>query len=329
MSQDKPIPQNTFANQGVTICSNCRSAMPGELRFCRNCGFRLGGGPAEYVETARFNSDFGTDYRPPSSMPSATFQGQASNHKAAERTRGRRSRRRLRGISWIVLLLFAFSIPGAVITTLVSIHRQIGGELTAAEDRSYFGVNSFDSTEGGVTFDNVEPPGSPADLAGLVGGDVITAFDNRPVNSEDEIRDVLRSTPVGKTVDVVFTRDGQSKTTKLTTISKKQLDRLTAVYRDRPQGMGHFGYDDDEAERVQIPDTGLFGVKLNQILRSRPADIAGIKEGDIVVEFGGVPIRTPEELLARIRRTEPYTTIPVVVFRGTERLEIPVRMGRQ
>ena len=30
--------------------------MPRELRFCRNCGFRLGEGPAEYTETVRFQN---------------------------------------------------------------------------------------------------------------------------------------------------------------------------------------------------------------------------------------------------------------------------------
>ena len=61
---------------------------------------------------------------------------------------------------------------------------------------------------------------------------------------------------------------------------------------------------------------------------SMPADMAGIKEGDIVIEFDGVPIRTTEELLSRIRRAVPYSTVKVVVLRGEERIEIPVKMGK-
>jgi S1-C subfamily serine protease len=56
--------------------------------------------------------------------------------------------------------------------------------------------------------------------------------------------------------------------------------------------------------------------------------MAGIKERDIVVEWDGVPIRTPEELLSRVRRAIPYSTVKVVVYRGEERLEIPVKMGK-
>ena len=80
---------------------------------------------------------------------------------------------------------------------------------------------------------------------------------------------------------------------------------------------------------MQVPGKNIYGVKLNSLLRSRPADIAGIKEGDIVIEFDGVPIRTKDEFLMRVKRALPYSTVKVVVIRGEEQLEIPVKMGKQ
>jgi len=47
------------------------------------------------------------------------------------------------------------------------------------------------------------------------------------------------------------------------------------------------------------------------------------------VEFDRIPIRTPDELLLRVRRAIPYSTIKLVVFRNGEKVEIPVKMGRQ
>ena len=64
-------------------------------------------------------------------------------------------------------------------------------------------------------------------------------------------------------------------------------------------------------------------------MRSRPADLAGVKEGDIVTEFDGVPIRTKDEFLMRVRRALPYSTVKLVVFREGEKLEIPVKLGKQ
>jgi S1-C subfamily serine protease len=56
--------------------------------------------------------------------------------------------------------------------------------------------------------------------------------------------------------------------------------------------------------------------------------MAGIKQGDIVIKFGDVPIRTESEFLSRVRRALPYSTVTVTVMRNGERLEIPVKMGK-
>jgi S1-C subfamily serine protease len=247
---------------------------------------------------------------------------------------GRKIRKRcgrMSGMTWMFLGLLIFFIAAAGFTAIVRpIRQNIRAEMAKAEaPRSYPGIRSFDTTEGGVTFDRVEPPGSPADKAGLVGGDIITTFDGHTVTSDDEIMELLGQTPVGKTVDVVYVRDGETKTTKLTTVSKEELDRLSRQFSNRPEGKGRFGFDDDNTERVPIPGTKMFGVRLDDISPSLPADMAGVKEGDIVIEFDGAPIRTPEELSSRVPRALPYSTVKVVVMRGTEKIEIPVKMGRQ
>jgi S1-C subfamily serine protease len=153
--------------------------------------------------------------------------------------------------------------------------------------------------------------------------------DGQPVHSDDEMMEILRHTPIGKTVDLAYLRDGETKNTKLTTISKAELDHLNREFRDRPEGWGRFGYNNDNSERVEIPGTKMFGVRLDEVSASLPADMAGIKQGDIVIEFDGIPIRTPEELTSRVRRAKPYDTIDVVVLRGAERITIPVKMGKQ
>jgi S1-C subfamily serine protease len=243
----------------------------------------------------------------------------------------KKRRGRMSGMTWMFLGLLIFFIAAAAFTAIVRPVRQnINVEFAkAARARSYVGVGSFDTTEGGVTFDKVEPPGSPADKAGLVGGDIVTTFDGHPITSDDQIMDLLGETPVGKTVDVVYVRDGETKTAKLTTVSKEEFDRLQAVFNKRPEGHGRFGFDDGNTERVPIAGTKMFGVRLDEISPNLPADMAGIKEGDVVIEFDGVPIRTRDELNSRVLRALPYTTVDVVVMRGTEKIKIPVKMGRQ
>ena len=227
----------------------------------------------------------------------------------------------------MALIIFFFA-AGGVTHFVRPLRINIPGSALISS-RSYVGVNQFDTTDGGVTFDNVEPPGAPADKAGLVGGDTITKFDGQEINSDDQMMDLLGKTPIGKTVEVAFIRDAETRTTLLTTISKTDFDQLSRAFRNRSEGRGRFGYDTDDAEQVEVPGTKMHGVRLSKISPSLPADLAGIKGGDIVIEFDNVPIRTPEEFESRVRRAVPYSTIKVVVLRGGERLEIPVKMGRQ
>jgi S1-C subfamily serine protease len=60
--------------------------------------------------------------------------------------------------------------------------------------------------------------GTPADVAGLRAGDVITAVDGKPVKAIHlyDLRKRLRNDAVGTTVTMTVSRDGQTRTAKLT-----------------------------------------------------------------------------------------------------------------
>ncbi len=176
--------------------------------------------------------------------------------------------------------LLVFFLAAAAFTAIVTpIRRNVTSISVPEKPRAYFGVNDFETGEGGVTFRNVEPPGAPADKAGLVGGDIITSFDGHAVKTEDEMTELMGNTEIGKEVDVIYLRDGEQKTTKLTPISENDFERLEREFANRAGGKGRFGFDDDDTERVPIPGTKMFGVRLDDISPNLPADMAGIKEG--------------------------------------------------
>ena len=326
---------NPEMEAGVSNCGNCRSPMPAGLRFCRNCGFRLGEGSAEYTETVRFqNVPPGT--LPRNNAPNSGPYGFAGGPLSVPQHGGiGKRRRRISGTSWMFIGLLIFFMFAAGLTAVV---KQIprmprggrGGVVTVAAPKSYAGVDDFEMAEGGigVTFGSAETPDGPAEKAGLVGGDIITTVDGQAVHSDDDITEIMRRTPIGKTVDIVYIRDGETKNTKLTTISREELNRLNEVFENRPEGLGQFGYNDNDPVRVDIPGRKIFGVQLGRILPNRPADIAGIKEGDIVIKFGDVPIRTPREFRARVKRAIPYSTVDLTIIRNGEQMKIPVKLGK-
>jgi S1-C subfamily serine protease len=288
--------------------------MPSELRFCRNCGFRLTGNMGGYTGGGQY--------------PSTAVADSAITPK---------KKRRISGMSWIFVGLLVFFVCAAAFTALITpLRKSTNIVQRTSVVKSYIGVDEFDTTDQGVIFNAVTTPGGPADQAGLVGGDLILTFDGQHVQNEDQIEELMTKTPIGKTVDIEYLRDGQKKTAKLTTISMEENRRLTREFERRPEGRAQFGYEDGDAERVPVPGTNLYGVKLGTILRSRPADLAGVKEGDIVTAWDGIPIRTSDELLMRVRRSLPYGTVTLTIMRPGEgegaplqKVEIPVKMGKQ
>jgi len=227
---------------------------------------------------------------------------------------------------WMIIAIVVLSVTGGGLLTPFALRASRGRRAAAvtASKQAVFGVSGFRSTDGGASFDFVTPPGAPADKAGLVGGDVITSLDGQPVKSDDDARRILESTPIGKTVDVVFIRDGQQRTVQLTTISKEEQEQLIEAFDNREKGYLKEGSDID---RVIVPGMNIYGVRLNRISKSGPADLAGIKDGDIVIEFDGVPTRTRRELENRIVRAQPYSTVKVVIVRDGQRMELDVKVG--
>ena len=236
---------------------------------------------------------------------------------------------RISGMTWLLIGIALLFSLGGVMTALRGTRETPRTDVTAAEALSYFVAHDFMNTDGGVTFADVAPPGSPADKAGLVGGDVITSFDGQAVKNKDDMVALLKRTPPGKTVEVIYTRDGETKKAHLTTASRQEFDELADRFENRPEGQGQLGFNDGQAERVPIPGTKVSGVRLGGLSLSGPAALAGIQKGDIIIEFDGVPIRTVGELATRVRRAKPYSLVKVIVMRGTEQLEIPVKMGKR
>jgi putative serine protease PepD len=64
--------------------------------------------------------------------------------------------------------------------------------------------------------------GSPAQIAGLRGGDVITSFEGKTINGAEELIVAVRAKNVGDRVTLIFKRNGVSKTTVLTLTAAKQ-----------------------------------------------------------------------------------------------------------
>jgi putative serine protease PepD len=65
-------------------------------------------------------------------------------------------------------------------------------------------------------------PGSPAQVAGLRGGDVITSFEGKAINGAEELIVAVRAKNVGDRVTLIYKREGVSKSATLTLTAAKK-----------------------------------------------------------------------------------------------------------
>lgn len=322
---------------GTVECPSCRALLTAGLRFCRHCGYRLGEGVEEFAETRRFDGTMPTGFKsaPGAAAPSAQQANMPGQWGAMapvplmqtlEPTKTSvfgRTCRRVGGswVMWMVLVL-AILTAGGIISNGIWGGRNDRAER-AATPRSYLEVDGFETADGGGAFiEGLQTSNTSLERAGLRGGDIITGWDGKTIANERALKRAIEATPVGKAVEVIFRRDGVTGKTTLTTVSDRDFRDTLA---GRPEGRGFLGVDD--MERVHVPSTNTHGVELGDVHKNRPGYIAGLREGDIILEFNGKLVSTPGDLRLRIYEALPDTVVDVVLVRGGQQMKIPIKMG--
>jgi aminopeptidase YwaD len=81
-----------------------------------------------------------------------------------------------------------------------------------------------------------------------------------------------------------------------------------------------------------IPDmaaSSVAGLRLSGVRAGSPADSAGLKAGDVIVEFDGKTVSDLQSYSDALYARQPGDVVPVVVLRGSERIRVQVRLGRR
>ena len=71
------------------------------------------------------------------------------------------------------------------------------------------------------------------------------------------------------------------------------------------------------------------GVLVADVMKESPAEGAGLKAGDIIVEFDGAPIKSVTDLQKRVAGVEPGRPTPLVVIRDKASTPLTVKIGEQ
>ena len=172
----------------------------------------------------------------------------------------------------------------------------------------------------GVVIEGVEP-GSPAEKAGLKGGDVISAINGQVVKTGNDLVNPIASAPIGSKVKITYYRDKQQKDTTAT------VEDRTHVF---PNSAGRVNNAPDDAaptefglhvesltpERAQrVGVEGQKGVLVSEVEPTSFADDVGFTQGDVISEVNGQAVTSVDDYRKAISKLKPGDNVVFKVLR--------------
>jgi S1-C subfamily serine protease len=177
----------------------------------------------------------------------------------------------------------------------------------------------------GIFINHLMSDDSPAALAKIQAGDLMTELNKQEVRNDNELSQVLDSLKTGDEVPVKVNRDGA-----IIDLRIKIADRAFPPLQTKTEvdDQGFLGIL-DSSRRCCIPGTKKWGVEVKDLHLNGPAELFGLRPGDVITEFDGHPVKTPNEFNRRIRATKPGSKIALTLYRGSAEQKIELILGHR
>jgi Do/DeqQ family serine protease len=211
-----------------------------------------------------------------------------------------------------------FSIPinlaSSIMNSLIETGKVARGYLGVATDAltpdllESFGLKPEAK---GVIITDLNPPDGPAAKAGLKREDIITAINETPIASRDDLRLIIAQTLPGTKVTVKFIREGKPET-KEVTLGKLPDDDLSDG--ELLPGITVTGLNDELRKEMRIDDR-IEGLLITEIAANSPYR-ESFPQGAVIMQVNRVPVT---DLASAKREMHEGRNLAFVYYRGAFR----------
>ena len=223
-----------------------------------------------------------------------------------------------------------FALPS---TTAISVYNQIisQGRVTRGSIGVSFqedlGTNAITLKELGAPYGVVimaVEPGSPAEKAGLKGGDVITSVNGKPVKNGNDLVNPIAQAPIGSKVKLNYVRDrSQKETTAVVEDRTRVFPTQAGRLNDQPgeSAPAEFGLRIDSLTPERASRVGMDGQRGVLVTEVDPASFADelqFNRGDVITEINHEPVSSVEDYKRAVSKLKAGATVVFKVLRHSD-----------
>ncbi len=178
---------------------------------------------------------------------------------------------------------------------------------------------------------------SPAEKAGINEDDVIQYYKDDKVESTSDLIEMVRKTPASEKVLITLIRDEKKKDVYAVIAHKRQRQKNAVQWFSGDGGSFEFnkerGYlgvqlhdlNEDLASYFHVkPDEGVLVLI---VMRESPAEEAGLKPGDVIVQVDGEKVNAASVISELISEKESDEEVKIVLLRHRKKMTVNVTLS--
>ncbi len=172
--------------------------------------------------------------------------------------------------------------------------------------------------------------GTPAAKAGFQVEDVIVRFNNKPIESEIDFRDVVARTSPGTSVPVTVKRGGEEKSLSVTLGTMDDKKTAQANPTQKAETKGKLGLmvgdttDPEVREKLKLDASAKPAAVIMEVVDGSPASEAGLLKGDIIEKIDGKNTANAEAVTSMVKALPAGKSVNMVIRRGDQHLLVNI-----